>query len=623
MDFDVPTDLINRAQIGFREGAGLSLFDPKDTTLPSLPTVEASISTLDSSPSYLRCKYCKGKLLRGLQSLICIYCGEYQKKDLHPDPISFNSSNGYRWLLQSLNLNGSERVGSLAEGSGMHGGQSPAEDEVTLSKLLDLQISWRDKPKKPENSFDNKTSEHGSSLNVGTADLDNFFTESKRAIVSDASEEQPVTSKNDQNKAFGGHENLTLFQNVLPLETFVTSSIDSSGDASSGWNAEFLSEDTKMEDENSKSVDPFVGAEADLSVHMDAVFGQMEGLNNTKLNDESDTVPSTGKDWIQDDLFANMSSATFQQAEQLESVVQAKDGLSGHLNEISSEGIDGDWFSDDIWQKSSANTAAVAQQADLLDLVAKHNEGSSQNNLNDSSGEGVSLDWFENTNWPKSTANNTTTNKDENSFDIKPQVDAVSSPSLVNDLIQNDLLYNASSQMSSHTERSDFDNSNKHYSDTTDRFQDSQWPFGASSATTMVASKDDDAFDEWNDFTSSTGNQGSFPDSWKQSSNENVAAREKISELNLFPSTTDPQEVDFGNFSQSDLFSGSSSNKNPKDTREVYNIFSEVSTASRKNGNGEEGGKKEDVEMVLSQMHDLSFMLKNELSVPSNSRPQG
>lgn len=620
MDFDVPTDLINRAQIGFREGAGLSSFDRNDTTLPSLPTVEASISTLDSSPSYLRCTYCKGKLLRGLQSLICIYCGEYQKKDLHPDPISFNSSNGYRWLLQSLNLNGSERVGSLAEGSGIHGGPSPAEDEVTLSDLLDLQISWGDKPKKPENSFDNKTG-HGSSLNVGTDDLDNFFTESKRAIVSDASVEQPVTSKNDQNKAFGGQENLTLFQNVVPLETSVTSSIDVIGDASSGWNAEFQSAETKMEDENSKSVDPFVGAEADLSVHMDAVFGQMEGLNDTKLNVDSDTVPSTGKDWIEDDLFANMSSTTFKQAEQLESV-QAKDGLSGHLNDISSEGIDGDWFSDGNWQMSSANNAAIAQQADLLDLVAKHNEGSLHDNPNDSSTEGVSIDWFENTNWQKST-----TNKDENSSDIKPRVDAVSTPSLVNDLVQNDLLYNVSSKVSSHTERSGFDNSNAHYSDTADWFQDSQWPFGASSATTMAASKDDDSFDEWNDFTSSTGNQGSFSDSWKQSSNENVAASEKISDLDLFQSTTNPQEVDFGNFSQSDLFSGSSSNKNQNDAQEEYNIFSEVSTASRKNNNDEAGnsgeaGKKENVEMLLSQMHDLSFMLESELSVPSN-KPQG
>ncbi|KAJ9560940.1 hypothetical protein OSB04_006100 [Centaurea solstitialis] len=609
MDLDVPTDLINRAQIGFREAVGLSSFENTTTTLTPLPTLEASISD-SSSPSSLRCKFCQGKLIRGLQSLICIYCGEYQKQDLHPDPISFSSTNGYRWLLQSLYLTGSERIGSLAEGTGIHGGQSPARDEAALSDLLDLQISWRDKPKKPENSFDNKTSEHGSSLNVGTADLDDFFIESKRAVTPNAPQEQ--------NKAFQGQENLTLFQNALPIETSVASALDSGADASFGWNAEFQFADTKMEDENSKSVDPFAGAEADLSVHLDTVFGQMEGLSKTKLNDDSDAFPSTGNDWIQHDPFANMSSASFQQAEPLESFVQAKDGISGHQNDISSEGIDGDWFSDGIWQTSSTNKAAVTQHDDLLDLVAKHNEGSSKSNLNDSSSKDVSLDWFENTNWPKSTANEA-----EISVGGKPQVDAVSSPSLVSDLIQDDLLYNASSQVSRDTGRSDFDNSSKHHSDTTDWFQDGQWGFGASGATTVVASKDDDddTFDDWNDFTSSTGNQGSFPDSWKESSNENVAASEKISELNLFSSTNDPQEVDFGNFSQSDPFSGSSSNKNQSDTQEVHNMFSEVPTASRKNSNNGEEGKKENVEMVLSQMHDLSFMLKDELSLPSN--PQG
>lgn len=510
MDFDVPTDLINQSQIGFREGAGLASFNPKDTTLPSLPTVDASISALDPSPSYLRCKYCQGKLLRGLQSLICVYCGEYQKKDLHPDPISFNSTKSYSWLLKSLHFNGSERVGSLAEGSGIHGGQSPAEDIVTLSELLDLQISWREEPKKPENNFNNKTSELTSPLNLGTTNLDNFFTDRI------ASEEQ-VSSKQDENKAF---------------ETSVTSSIDVNDDASSDWNAEFQFADSKVENENPKPVEPFVAPEADLSAHMDAFFGPFEGLNNKKTNED--------KDWIQDDLFTNMGSTNFQQAEKSESNVQPKDGFSGQLNDISSKDVDEDWFSDNNWQKSSA--------------VKDEN---SQVKPDDSSTEGVSVDWFENANWQKSSAN-----KDDNSFDFKPQIDAVSSDN----------------------KSSDLDNLKKQDLDTNDWFQESQWSIGASNATNK---DNDDGFDDWNDFTSSTGNQDSWKqssnqdslqDSWKQSSNENTAGNEKIPELDF---------------------------------------FSESSTASRNvNANKSE---ENDVQMLLSEMHDLSFMLKSELSIPSKT----
>ncbi|KAI3809742.1 hypothetical protein L1987_19342 [Smallanthus sonchifolius] len=602
MDFDIPTDLIDKAQIGFRAAAGLSSFDRKYTTLPSISTVEASISSLDPSPSYLRCKSCQGKLLRGLQSLICIYCGENQKKDLHPDPISFNSTHGYSWLLQSLNFNGSERIGSLAEGSEINGGQSPAEDELTLSELLDLKISWQHEPEKLENNFNIKTSEHNSSLDLGTTDFDHFFSKSmqKSAIASDdVLEEQPVASKADQHRIIEGQENIT-----------------------SDWNAEFQFADTKKENEKLESVDLFEGAEADLSAHMDVAFGQTESFDFKKPNDNSDP--------FQDDLFANMGSATFQQNEQLDSVVQAKDGLSGDLNDFNSKNVDGDWFNDGNWQKSSVKStlndvslqdnpndsstdrfenanwqkSSANNTATIKDDNYTLHDGSLQDNPND-----ISTDWFEDTNWQKVSTNNTTaTIKEDNLFDSKPHA---------NDLIQ--------------SEKPDLDNSDKHHSDITDWFQNSQWAIGGSSSTpSIVVSKDDDddGFGEWNDFTNSTGNQ----DSWKESGNEKAdfGTSEKMSELNLFQSAVNSQEVDFGNFLQSDIFSG---DKNSNDTRAAYDIFSEASTAVRnantEAGDNVEGSKndeitpnataslKDDVQMLMSQMHDLSFMLKNELSVPS------
>ncbi|KAK1439815.1 hypothetical protein QVD17_05637 [Tagetes erecta] len=740
MDFDIPTDLISKSQIGFREAAGLSLFDRNNTSLPPFSTVEASILSLDPSPSYLRCKFCQGKLLRGSQSLICVYCGQNQKKDLHPEPISFNSTHGYSWLLQSLNFNGSERIGSLAEGSGTDGGQGLAEDELTLSELLDLKISWRDEPEKLENSSKIKTSEHNISLNLGTTDFDEFFTKSmsKSASVSDVLEEQPIVGKADQNKIVEGEESFTSDWNAEfqfadtkmehekpgPVDQFFPKSVSTSAVVSDGledqpgaskadrskifegeesftsdwnaefqfadtkmehekpgpgdqffpksmstsavvsdvledqpgaskadqnkifegeesftsdWNSEFQFADTKVEHEKPESVDLFKGAETDLSSHMDVVFGQAESFDLKKPND--------GSDLFQVDLFANTSSATFQQSEQLDAVVQSKDGLSGDLNDYNLKDVDGDWFSDGSWQKSSVKdtlndgsllvnpddtSTDTVQAKDGLSgnindfnlnnmdgdwfsdgnwqkssVKSALNDGSLQDNPND-----TSTDWFENANWQKdSTNNNTATVKDDILFDIKPDA---------NDLIQ--------------SENFDVDNSGKQHSDATDWFENSQWMIGGSGSTTNnVVSKDDvdddDGFGEWNDFTSSTGNKDPFQASWKESSHEKVDfdTSEKMSELDLFQSRVVSPEVDFGNFSQSDIFAG---DKNPNDTPGVYDMFSEVSTAIRnaniEAGNNAEGTKndastssKDDVQMLMSQMHDLSFMLKNELSVPS------
>ncbi|KAI3695457.1 hypothetical protein L1987_78454 [Smallanthus sonchifolius] len=504
MELDVATDLLNKAQIGFREAVGVSSFDWKHTNLPSVPT-------LDPSPSYLRCKFCQGKLLRGLQSLICIYCGEYQKNDLNP--ISFNSTHAYNCFEY---VSRKERVGSLAEENGINGGQSPAEDELTLSELLGLKISRR-VPDVPEEqpvsskADQNKIFEDQESFtsdwnaefqfadtkmeneNLGTPNFD-FFTESKIDVVSGVPEEQPVSIKADQNKTFGDQERFT-----------------------SDWNSdsEFQFADSKMDNENFESVDPHLGADADLSAHMDMIFGQKE--INQKPIDDYDPFQ---------DLFSDMNS-----------IVQAKDGLSGDLNDINFKHVDEDWFSDGNWQNSSCKN---------VDII-----------------------------------------KDGNLFDIKPQIDPVTFWSGNSYLIKSD----------------------KHHSEVTDWFQDN------------------DGFDEWNDFTSSTGNQ----DSRKENSNERAGSSEKISELNLFPSTDDSQ-VDFGKLLQSDIFSG---DKNPSDTQAGYDIFSEISTASM-NANTEAGNSVEgpnndeitpnatrpenDVQMLLSQMHDLPFVLKNELSIPSKTR---
>ncbi|KAL2470056.1 dentin sialophosphoprotein-related [Abeliophyllum distichum] len=104
---EVPHDLIRRIQISTENVDGLSGYDPGDLTRTALPSLSATIASLEPSPPYLRCSHCKGRLLRGLQSFICVYCGNPHQNDVPPDPIFFNSTIGYQWLLQSLQLDGS------------------------------------------------------------------------------------------------------------------------------------------------------------------------------------------------------------------------------------------------------------------------------------------------------------------------------------------------------------------------------------------------------------------------------------------------------------------------------------------------------------------------------------
>lgn len=109
MALELPNDLIQQAKISTRTESGLPDYLPDDPSLPSLPSLSATVAAFDPSPPYLRCKNCHGRLLRGVQSLICVYCGEklHRNAEVAPDPISFRNTVGYRWFLQGLRLDGS------------------------------------------------------------------------------------------------------------------------------------------------------------------------------------------------------------------------------------------------------------------------------------------------------------------------------------------------------------------------------------------------------------------------------------------------------------------------------------------------------------------------------------
>ncbi|KAF7142108.1 hypothetical protein RHSIM_Rhsim06G0165400 [Rhododendron simsii] len=509
MDFQVPTDLIRQLQHSLRKQAGISSYDPSDPTLPALPSLRGSVSGFDPSPPYLRCKHCQGRLLRGLQSVICVYCGKRQPKDVAPDPIKFKSTFGYQWLLQSLDLDGSETVGPSIEETGLNRGRSTPKEEISLSDLLNIEIPWPAESELTEHSLpDNELLQTKSSLNLAGVDLDNFFTESKRDLVSHSMEDPRATNSQSENaemNAFSSQENVSLFQNVNHSLTAFGSSETKDNNGFSGWEADFQSADSGNQPEVSRSFDAFAGSAVDLSAHMDSVFGSGKDLEDEKAKHASALLESTSDDQIQDDLWNNVNILAPHQAEQVDVTINSK-GLVAADNLYSHPSTGTDWLPDDIWQTSGT--------------TAPENK-------------------------------------------------------------------------------------------------------------TIRA---DDSFEIWNDFTSSKNAQDSSKDSMIQSRHQ-IASGEQISDITFSSSTNKSHEMDFSSLSQPDLFSGPFSNETG--SVETSIMQSEVHASERLANVKVEVGEnvvqaanngdifnsatqsEHDVESLLSQMHDLSFMLKSDLSVPS------
>ncbi|XAR55357.1 hypothetical protein NMG60_11035408 [Bertholletia excelsa] len=508
MDLGIPTDLIRQVQLSLRKEAGLSAYDPTDPALLGLRSLRELVAGFDPLPPSLRCEHCQGRLLRGLQSMICAYCGRLQSKDVPSEPVTFQSTFGYQWLLQSLDLNGSETLGPSIQEHESNRLQRPSQDEISLADLLNLQILWPAELEKTENRLTGNAQVQSKSSSYFTGiHLDNFFGESKSDLVSNQSEEPPTTDKQIENvemNAFSSQENLSLFQNVQHSATAVSYSGVKDEASFTGWEADFQSASSGNYHEASRPLDPFLGSAVDLSAQMDSVFGPDKKLGDNP-KDTSTPLALATNEWIQDELWNSSTCLGSQQAEQDGATIKSKDGVAADNLQYHSS-ISDDWFSDDPWQTSNKPTP---------------------------------------------------------------------------------------------------DDQRIH--------------------------ENDDSFDVWNDFTSSTIAQDPSNNPSAQSTYQ-VAALGQTSDVYFSSSTKDFQEMDFGSFSQLDIFSGSVDNRNG--SFEADNIHPEVPGTDRMDNVNVGGGNvgqadgegdifnsasqsEHDVESLLSQMHDLSFMLKSDLSVPS------
>ncbi|KAI5599548.1 hypothetical protein BDE02_02G203700 [Populus trichocarpa] len=511
MAFEIPDDDIRELQMSLRKEAGLSSYNLEENDwLPDLASLnDSSISDIDPSPPYLRCKNCKGRLLRGVNSTICVFCGRQHNQDIPPDPIKFMSTFGSRWFLQSLHLDGSEIVESIIEAKELNRRQSTSQNNFPLSDLLDLEIRWPSESERSETSVTDKTpAQNLSTLNLGGVDLNNFFGEPKVDSVPALSQEQLTLNKDMDatgGNAVQGHGNLSLFENVQPSETIGGSDKDVSGDWSSGWEAEFQSASSGTQHRESKTSDPFVSSSSvDLSAHMDSVFGPAKDIFEGKTNENATSSASSA-------------------------------------------------FKDDLW---SIPGTGVTGQDELFKLDINDEGGGKRGTTNNSSM--MNVDWIEDNQWQTTT----TSKSDEN----------------------------------------------------------------------KTIDENDDSFDAWNDFSGSTSAQVPSNNSLKQDANHILPSVDQESEINLFGGSSISQDVDFGSFSQPDFFSGTLNNQNG--SSEVNVMQTETSVSDRINSVNQDDGNTEDlkkgentrskadeVEMLMSQMHDLSFMLESNLSVPQKIEP--
>ncbi|KAL3507015.1 hypothetical protein ACH5RR_032397 [Cinchona calisaya] len=597
-DNELVTDLIQKVQQATRAEAGLSHYDPTRKPLPPLPSISESVTYFDPAPpNHLRCRNCKGGLLRGLQSLICVYCG--RPNDVVPDLISFKDTLAYSWLLESLHLDGSETVGPPSEKGDLKRGQSTPKVEISLSELLDFKITWPVEEEKGENVSNKKPVEWSYKKLTGF-NLDNFFHESRRTDSSNAPKERPVTSNGVVTAEIKGpttHHNLSCFENVKLSESAVQPSTYKNNGAFSGWEADFQPANFGDHFGDSNSFDPGVDSSSTLNLHeisklpnpsndstvdsssqLEFVFEPSGESKNERSNDGSVASPSIG-DWTSDHLWNNSKMEAFVWNEQPDPAVRVNDALP---------------------EDNMSNVDLSLQLDSIFEPVKDSKDG---NEKEDSATSPSINDWTSDEQW-----NNV--NKE-----AAPQAQQRDATVGVKDAFPQDNASNLSTSL--------------------DWFQVNQLQNNASASANNLMSGDEGLFDDWNDFTYSTHVQDSSQTAPTHSHEQSISASECTLKLNLSSSDNNLEDMDFGSFSQADPLPRSSSKGSV--FSEMHTIGLDVSTPDRvidtKTNTGEGVGKsatsgdtnvafdqsRENVQLLLSKMHDLSFMLENNLSLPPKS----
>ncbi|CAN8311286.1 unnamed protein product [Cochlearia groenlandica] len=652
MATEISSDLINHLKVSLRREANLSSFNPiaGDSSFHSFPTSTEAISELDPSAPYLRCRNCKGKLLRGIESLICVFCGENQRtRDNPPVPIKFTSTSGYKLFLTSLKLDGSEIVEPLKETNGLSrgGGKAPVVNGIALSKFLDLEIQWSAREEESVNIGLGKNP-----LNLGGISVDDYSVEEKGDLPQvDPAENKPEEDdfkdprslslfdsvrsqgvvESQQSEKFGlfdgketlknvtseKHENLSLFagrdaQDSVSLsehgnfgffeekdaqhsvEKDENLSLFESKDApeasSSKTNESFGFSEGKDAQRNSSSREDInlglfeaKDGQRNISSNEDGNFGLFEGVpsSNAGLKSFDDKVVASSSDWDSD--FQSVS----QEKTSHDPFVNSPHDFGAHMDSVFGFGND---------KPADSSTPHIAEASDWLDDDLFGNVSGSKTpiNVHDKNvvgGNGSSsmdIDWIGDDLWQTSEKKSIEKTHMDDTDDGDDWNDFASS---ANSKTPNDPL---SQTMESPQE------------ETSDR----------------AKGQEDDIFGTWDSFTSSSVLQTPV----QPPMNQVNPSAEQNPEMNLFGANKNHKDLD-------------SYDVEEQTNSEEVNAMPSVTSSTSKRNSGLDGkdqtlddlvgattvtpkSKSDAAEDLMSQMHDLSFMLETKLSLPSNSKTE-
>ncbi|KAK8344692.1 hypothetical protein V6Z12_A07G095500 [Gossypium hirsutum] len=659
MAIEIPKDLITQLQISLRKQANVPSYDSTDPSLPGLPLFH---STSDSPRR--RCIHCKSRLLRGSDSILCIFCGK-RPTETPPPPIKFQSTSGYRWFLHSLNLDGSENVGESLDGDGKDKGSG---EEFALSDILGLEIKWNDVEFKGFESGLRKSNP----LNLAGFDVeDDFLVERKEGSASIPSEGTSAVKKGTG---------------------FTGSNVHESRGAVSGWQAEFQSDDHGAI--STMSFDPFASSSKGISSDIDdAVVGQGTNLFDGKDKGNQTSSESKTTDWFQGDLKSNFTSgdqaqssisntlgertinddddwndftgstnaqgSLDQDADGLKSMNEkgSSADLSTHMDSVFGTGdsfqgkpVDNttsshssNWFQDDLWSNSTSKTVHHTEQFDknvgnkdgeiLANINSVTNDEDSFGAWNDFKSSSILNSSISSSN---EHGIHTSTTEEKNSDPFSGWDTDFQSANSKNNRVGSiasdpfdDLWSNSSSKLTHQAENlgatGDIMDSGKaksvHNSSSIDVnwFPDDQLLTGNKKAPDEKSIEEtDNLFSDWSDFKSSTTKQDPLSDSSKQAIT--IDDNNDLSAWNDFTSSTGAKDPLSNSSKQTDLFSGAFSNQNGSTDIDI--IWPEAPISARMAdedfSNATTGGSKADeIEVLMSQMHDLSFMLETNLSVPT------